>query len=192
EARSSSDSCSRVMEAGQWSTLCTSTVVEKWSVCPQCVSVQAALLWLHSDSRPEASLHHLAQRTSTSAVVGALGGGGGSERDVSARAAWLCQLLLSVALSRTALFRGAACGEQLLSPNKTLIQRADSRAQTEEEVRDRKLECVNPPVFGGRGFCGLDGSVSAALAWIQLTVTETVQEAKGVFNACEKGLLTYA
>lgn len=32
---------------------------------------------------------------------------------------------------------------------------------------------VNPPVFGGRGFCGFDGSVSRVLALIQLTVTET-------------------
>lgn len=32
---------------------------------------------------------------------------------------------------------------------------------------------VNPPVFGGGGFCGFDGSVSRALALIQLAVTET-------------------
>ncbi|KAF3851793.1 hypothetical protein F7725_005148 [Dissostichus mawsoni] len=83
------------------------------------------------------------------------------------RAAWLCQLLLSVALSRTALFRGAACGEQLLSPNKTLIQRADSRAQTEEEVRDRKQECVNPPVFGGRGFCVFRSPQKCVLSSVQ-------------------------
>ena len=49
---------------------------------------------------------------------------------------------------------------------------------TERETRaaGRETESrngVNPPVFGGGGFCGFNGSASSALALIQLAVAET-------------------